>query len=80
MAHRRHALRGAARHVSPLAEDPAQAIMINPKVTWGVWCVLVLCVSGQDATPTSGDRLEAETAARPPEPNTKPKFTLGGIP
>jgi hypothetical protein len=37
---------------------------IDPKVTCGVWCALVLCVSGQDAVPNSGDRLEAETAAR----------------
>ncbi len=38
--------------------------MINSKVACGVWCALMVCGSGQDAEPNSGDRLEAETAAR----------------
>ena len=37
---------------------------INPKAACGVWCALVLCTLGLDAAPNSGDRLEAETAAR----------------
>jgi hypothetical protein len=37
---------------------------INPKAACGVWCALVLCTPGLDAAPNSGDRLEAETAAR----------------
>jgi hypothetical protein len=37
---------------------------INPKAAFGVWCALVLGTPGLDAAPNSGDRLEAETAAR----------------
>jgi hypothetical protein len=37
---------------------------INPKAPCGVWCALVLCATGQDAIPNSGDRLQADMAAR----------------
>lgn len=37
---------------------------IDFKIVCGVWCALVLYTAGQDAVPNSGDRLEAETAAR----------------
>jgi hypothetical protein len=37
---------------------------INRKAVCGVWCVLVLGVSGQNAVPNAGDRLEAENAVR----------------
>ena len=38
--------------------------LINSKAACGVWCALALYSSGQDAAPNSGDRLQAETAAR----------------
>ena len=37
---------------------------INQTAACGVWCALLLCSSGEDTVPNSGDRLEAETAAR----------------
>lgn len=37
---------------------------INLKAVCGVWCALMVCGSGQNAVTNSGDRLEAETAAR----------------
>ena len=37
---------------------------IDFKIICGVWCTLGLYAAGQDAVPNSGDRLEAEAAAR----------------
>ncbi len=37
---------------------------INPKAACGVWCALVLCASGENTVPNSGDRLQADMAAR----------------
>lgn len=37
---------------------------IDFKIVCGVWCAFGLYAAGQDAVPNSGDRLEAETAAR----------------
>jgi hypothetical protein len=38
--------------------------LINPKASCGIWCALVLCASGQDAAPNSGDLLESANTAR----------------
>jgi hypothetical protein len=37
---------------------------INPKAGCGIWCALLLCASGENRVPNSGDRLEAEMAVR----------------
>jgi len=37
---------------------------INPKAACGVWCALLLCASGQDAAPTSGNRLQNDMEER----------------
>jgi hypothetical protein len=37
---------------------------INPKAACGVWCALMLCASGQDAAPTSGNRLQTDMEER----------------
>ena len=37
---------------------------INPKAACGVWCALLLCASGEDTVPNSGDLLQADMAAR----------------
>ena len=42
---------------------------INPKATCGVWCALLLCTSGENTVPNSGDLLQADMAARLREMN-----------
>jgi hypothetical protein len=37
---------------------------ISLKTACGVWCALVLCASGENTVPNSGDRLQADMAAR----------------
>jgi len=37
---------------------------INPKAACCVWCALLLCASGEDTVPNSGDLLQADMAAR----------------
>lgn len=37
---------------------------INPKAACGVWCALLLCASGEDAAPATGDRFEADMEER----------------
>ncbi len=38
--------------------------LIDSKAACGIWCAVMLGAYGQDAAPNSGERLEAETAAR----------------